>query len=74
MGDKRRTDRSAERMNRETKMDDGRMAAVKKAEAAAKASQEKLTPRDAELLAEVLAAHPTLTADEALAELRAAGM
>jgi hypothetical protein len=33
-----------------------------------------LTPREAELLAEVLAAHPSLTPEEALAELRAAGM
>jgi hypothetical protein len=35
---------------------------------------EKLTPCEEDLLAEVLAAHPTLTRDEALAELRAAGM
>ena len=49
-------------------MDDG---ATK---AAAAAEKENLTPREAELLAEVLAAHPTLTADEALRQLRAGGM
>jgi len=35
---------------------------------------DKLSPREEQLLAEVLAAKPTLSRDEALRQLRAAGM
>jgi hypothetical protein len=53
-------------------MDDEQKAAA--TAAAANKAPDKLTPREAELLAEVLALHPTLTRDEALAALREAGM
>jgi hypothetical protein len=48
--------------------------AATNAAATAEANPEKLTLREAELLAEVPAAYPTLSRDEALRQLRAAGM
>ena len=53
-------------MNHATNKDDGRTAA--------EAETAELTPQEAELLAQVLAERPTLTRDEALRQLRAAGM
>ena len=55
-------------------MGDEQKPAATAAAAKQAAPDENLTPWEAEILADVLAAHPTLTRDEALAELRAAGM
>jgi hypothetical protein len=61
-------------MNQETNKAGGRTAAEAAAQAQAAAKAENLTPRETDILANVLAAHPQLTTEEALEALRLSGM